>query len=338
MQPEPTDFAAPHASQPSALTVVLATRDRSELLESALAALSGAIRPIDEILVVDSASQDKERVRALAARAGTRFLRCDAPGACRARNAGWRAARNELVAFIDDDCLPRPGWGAAMVSALCRPERPDFVTGRVVAGAPREQRGQLALSLTERDEPATFEADGDIATMGHGANMGWRQDALEAIKGFDEALGPGAPLRAAEDHDAFWRVLRRGGMGIFDPAVVVEHSQWRNRRAQLRAYYGYGVGSGALAAKRRRLGSDGDREAAPLGPRAVARLVAGLAWREGLLAVGRSVADHYEMGALAESVKFAGSLEGVARSWRRELVAGHYRTAVAMGSAGATHC
>ncbi len=33
------------------------------------------------------------------------------------RNLGWRAARAELVAFIDDDCRADPGWLEALVIA-----------------------------------------------------------------------------------------------------------------------------------------------------------------------------------------------------------------------------
>src|SRR3546814_14989469 len=41
-----------------------------------------------------------------------------APG----RNAGWRAARAPVVAFIDDDCTPAPGWVAALARAFARNE------------------------------------------------------------------------------------------------------------------------------------------------------------------------------------------------------------------------
>lgn len=317
--------AAPPAAGPDdrPVTVVLATRDRPELLRGALAAVGGSLRPGDQVVVVDSASRDP-RVGEVALAAGATVVRCDRPGTCRARNAGMRASTTELLAFLDDDCLPRPGWIAGLVAALCRPPHPGFVTGRVLPGGEAPGRAQLALSVLEAETAAEFGPEDDPAVMGHGANMAWRRDALESIGGFDEALGPGAPLRAAEDHDAFWRALRAGCTGWFEPSAVVEHRQWRTRRAQLEAYYGYGVGSGAVAVKRWRLGGP-DGSARALGAAAALRLgTRHLVWEQGVLPAARNLVRGYEMGVLAELVKTAGSVRGEARARRMGLVDGHF--------------
>src|SRR3546814_2372804 len=52
-----------------------------------------------------------------------------APG----RNAGWRAARAPVVAFIDDDCTPEPGWVAALARAFARNDRLGVAQGRTQA-------------------------------------------------------------------------------------------------------------------------------------------------------------------------------------------------------------
>src|SRR5207245_7591311 len=39
-------------------------------------------------------------------------------GPAAARNAGWRAANGEVIAFTDDDCIPEPGWLLAGIAAL----------------------------------------------------------------------------------------------------------------------------------------------------------------------------------------------------------------------------
>jgi glycosyltransferase involved in cell wall biosynthesis len=36
---------------------------------------------------------------------------CDSGrGAARARNMGWRRAHAVWIVFVDDDCVPQPGW------------------------------------------------------------------------------------------------------------------------------------------------------------------------------------------------------------------------------------
>lgn len=314
----------PRLSASPPITVVIATRDRIILLRDALEAIRASLRRHDRVIVVDSASQGmgaQDTARA----AGATVVRCEEPGTCRARNAGWRAATTDVVAFTDDDCLPEPGWVEALSRSFASDSEPDFVTGRIVPDAPTTKRAQLSLSVHLAAEPATFDGDADVETLGHGANMAWRREALERIGGFDELLGPGAPLRAAEDQDVFWRALRLGCVGRFEPDAVVVHRQWRGRARQLRAYYGYGVGSGAFALKRLELDdtapgsrpSPGERRSLHVGAR---RLI----WGRGRSAVARSLADHYEMGVLAEVAKLAGALRGARIAMRMPLVDGHF--------------
>jgi len=319
----------PPPSEGPPITVVVATRDRPALLAGALGALKGSLRPGDRAIVVDSASVDR-RVRDVAEAAEVDLVVCERPGACRARNAGLHAATTDIVAFTDDDCRPGPGWVAALASAFAGAPGLDFVTGQVLSDAPAGGRAQLALSVLESSVAVSFGAGDEPSGMGHGANMAWRKAALEAIGGFDETLGPGAPLHAAEDHDVFWRALSNGAAGRFDPSAVVVHHQWRSRRGQLTAYYGYGVGTGAIEVKRRRVvgGTFGAARgvlAPPLGIGRTASLVTGrLLWHDGIGAIARNLASGYEMGALAEGMKLAGALRGVLLSRRMALVDGRF--------------
>lgn len=238
-----------------------------------------------------------------------------------ARNVGWRAASTELVAFTDDDCLPDPRWLEAVVETFGKDPSVGFVTGQVVPEVPDRPRAWLHLSVTSRTEPATFGSGDDPTEVGHGANMAWRRSALEQIGGFDEALGPGTPLRAAEDVDAFGRLLHEGGTGAFNPESIVTHRQWRGRARQLRVYVGYGVGSGALLVKGWRLCSGDD---VPRSRGGVLRRGRELIWSHGLEGILHSVAQRYPMGVVAQLAMFAGTVLGVLRAYRLELVDGHF--------------
>ncbi len=309
-----------------AVTVVVATRDRPVLLAEALAAIRRSLRKDDRLVVVDSASRDP-RVRAVAESAGATVLRCDLPGACRARNMGVRAASTEVVAFTDDDCLPAPDWVPAVSAAFAANADVAFVTGRVTVDEPISGRMQLGLSIHDVAVPTDVNAGSDVSKIGHGANMAWRRGQLEAIGGFDEGLGPGTPLRAAEDHDLFWRALRAGMTGAYDPGVVVRHRQWRGRSDQLRTAYGYGVGAGALAVKQWRLDqTEGPEDQVVPMPRWAGLRVAAheLGWRQGLVPMARSAAEGYAMGVLSDAVKLAGSLRGASLARALPMEAGRY--------------
>lgn len=228
--------------------MVVCTRDRPLLLRGALEALRDTLRPEDEVVVVDSASSS-EQPRTVAEGLGFRVARCARPGLSRARNLGVAVTSRPLVAFTDDDCRPRPDWLAVTEQAFSDPSV-GLVTGRVLAS------GNVAgtrLSTRTAADRMRFSGAVRPGLVGHGANMALRRTVLERLGGFDELLGAGGPLRAADDWDVFWRVLRIGLDAVYEPESVVTHDQWRRSSAALRVRYGYAVGAGALGVKALRL-------------------------------------------------------------------------------------
>ena len=236
------------ASPRPALTVVVPTRDRPGLLAACLSALRTAVGPADEVLVVDSASQEPEAVRAVVEAAGASYLRADLPGTSRARNAGWVAARHGLVVFTDDDCLPQPGWADAYAAALASDDA-GFAWGPVTVPA-----GRAGVAEVEADGPTRARPGDDVTHLGASCNLAVRRQLLQATGGFDERLGPGTPLRAAEDRDLLARLLLTGAKGVLVPGAVVVHDPWRSRAELVRLHHSYGLGSGALAGKLRTMG------------------------------------------------------------------------------------
>ena len=293
-----------------AVSVVIATRDRPALLRAALGAVGRSLRPGDDVIVVDSASRPSaaDAVAGVAAEAGARLVRCDRPGTSRARNTGARAASAAVVAFTDDDCLPEPDWLAALAEAFERHPGLGFVTGAVAPGRRADGTAPTGVPLSTEtgNSSRAFGADDDPDVLGHGANMAWDRAALLRMGGFDEAFGPGAPLQAAEDHEAFWRALRTGLSGRYEPGAAVVHSQWRGTWGQMRSYYGYGVGSAGLFVKRRRTEA---------GLSTVGRYL----WTRGVAPIGHTLSGGYERGAAVEAAKLAGMVHGVLRSRRLEV-------------------
>jgi GT2 family glycosyltransferase len=271
------DAHGPDARPPVA--VVVATRDRADLLEGALSALLAVLRPQDELLVVDSASEGPETVE-LCAELKVRCLRVGEAGTSHARNAGLTATVAPLVAFTDDDCRPAEGWTAALAGAFADP-RVGLVTGRVLP----DQDVPAPVSLELSTEARAFSAP-----VGHGANCCFRREALLAVGGFDERLGPGTPGRAAEDVEAFRRVLAAGWQGWYEPSAVVVHLQWRSRGASVRRAYAYGVGQAS---------SGGTFRTA--------------VWRDALLPAARDVRSGYATGAASGLLRAAGAVRGLAR-------------------------
>ena len=277
--------------------MIVCSRDRPDLLRDALTAIRGTVRPGDEAIVVDSASEG-DGTRRVAEEAGLRVVRCDLPGASRARNAGAAATSQPLLAFTDDDCRPEPGWLSAVEEGFSGDRTVGFVTGRVLA----DRDDGAHLSVIDDDTERRFEAGDDPITMGHGANLAVRRVAFEAVRGFDERLGAGAPFRACEDKDVFWRLLRAGWAGRYLPDAVVVHEQWRSRAETVATRFSYGIGDGAFAAKVARLDGGGG-----------ARLLGDRVWRQGVRLAARDLRAGFELGAAGDLASAAGVVVGAVR-------------------------
>jgi GT2 family glycosyltransferase len=282
------------------IAAVVCSRDRPQLLAGCLAALAPQLRAGDDRVVVDSASVDAAAVRAVAEAAGFRLVRVDRPGLSVARNAGIAAvdaAATPVVAFTDDDCVAGDRWAARIAAPFADPAV-GFVTGSVAS----DRDARLPIAVTAPGATARrFGPGHDPTRCGHGANMAFRVEALDAVGRFDESLGAGSRLRAAEDADAFWRLLDAGWAGAFDPDVRVTHAQWRSTSEALRTSYGYGIGLGALASKGLRRRQAGARRLLRVG-----------LWDNGLRRAGADLRAGYQTGAASSFVRAAGVAVGAA--------------------------
>jgi len=232
------------------VSVVVATRNRSDWLDDCLATLvAQRTDRVVEFVVVDNASTDAtaDVVRSWAARDDrVRLVAEPNLGLSRAKNAGLSAAAGDVVLFTDDDVVVDGGWAQALADCLDDHPETGFVTGRIEAPGDEVPRREVALKR-ER-EPQVFDAT-SIGNLGHSASMATRRDVLEAIGGFDEALGAGGPFRSAPEADFFDRVLSAGWTGRYEPGAVAYHEQWRTHEELVSLDYGYGYGNGARLSK-----------------------------------------------------------------------------------------
>jgi mycofactocin glycosyltransferase len=241
-----TDAGLAHPRPPALaarpdVTVLIPVRDRAGLLDRCLAAV-GTGYPV---VVVDDGSADPAAVAAVAAGHGATLIRRDAsggPGA--ARNTGLATVTTELVAFLDSDCVPGPGWIEALAA--------HFADPAVAAAAPRMRavpggrdwaaRYTTAACCLDLGPAQARVVPGTRVSYVPTAALLARRPALPG-PGFDPAL------RFGEDVDLVWRLHAAGWRVRYDPSVQVRHHEPAGWPALLARRFRYGTSAAPLAAR-----------------------------------------------------------------------------------------
>jgi mycofactocin glycosyltransferase len=202
---------------PQDVTVVIPVRDRPAELARCLAGLSvGA--GLAAVIVVDDASGDPAAVARIAAAAGARTLRRTVnggPGA--ARNTGLAAADTPLVAFVDSDCVPSPGWLDALL--------PHFADPAVGAAAPRivpDAPGRTWLARYE-GASSTLDMGARASVVRPGSRVPYVPGAALVVRKAAAGAGFAEDMQVGEDVDFVWRLAADGWRVRYEPAAAMRH-------------------------------------------------------------------------------------------------------------------
>lgn len=263
----------------SSVTVIVCaySLSRLELLMRAVTAASEQLRDGDEIVVVVDHNQTLlEAARTALADGGiapgliprVRTVPSEnRRGLSGARNAGIAAANGELIAFLDDDAIPRPGWLDKLTEAFADPD--VIGTGGIAAPAwetrppawlPAEFLWVVGCSYRGLPETVS-EIRNPI-----GANMAFRRSAIREAGGFTDGIGRvgRTPLGCEETEFAIRAARITGGRIVHEPDALVDHRVTADRMTARyffrrcwaegisKAFVSKLIGNGAATASERR--------------------------------------------------------------------------------------
>lgn len=223
------DLAAP---QRPVISVVITSHDlaRFDMLAEAIESVKRQHYPAVQIVVAIDHDPDLERVVRRNYPDLTVVCTDTQRGAPGARNVGVLAADGDVVAFLDDDAIARPGW----LSELARLyEEHDALAagGRLVPRWPDDGPAWWLpdeyLWLVGATHPGFNDGDREgVVRNTFGSNISFRREVFLELDGFDEAVvgRRGDRQLQAGETDLAQRLREEYDRGVrYSAAAVVEH-------------------------------------------------------------------------------------------------------------------
>jgi cellulose synthase/poly-beta-1,6-N-acetylglucosamine synthase-like glycosyltransferase len=210
------------------ISVYIPAYNSAEFLSRAIVGLLAQTLPADEILVIDDGSRDATAEIAARYPGVTLVRHPHNRGLGAARNTGFSTARNELVASLDADCVPDPGWLAGLVRHFDDPKVAG-VGGRLIEGNQRTvaDRWRCAHMPQEwGDQPL------HNPRFLFGCNNMFRKSAVREAGGYDESMRTNG-----EDTDISKRLRDKGWNLLYDPEPLVVHLRHDTARSILDTYW-----------------------------------------------------------------------------------------------------
>jgi len=221
----------PGAARTPMVSIVICAYNAEPTIRACLESLTRLDYPNFEVVIVDDGSCDRTAEIALDF-AQLRLIRQPNRGLGIARNVGASAARGEIIAYTDSDCVVDPHWLTLMMRAM---HDGGFDGCGGPNYAPHEAGRIQACVAASPGAPCQVLIGDNLAEHLAGCNIVLTRAALDRVGGFDPQF-----TAAGDDVDLCWRMLERGLRLGYCPAAFV----WHFRRNTITAYYrqqrGYG--------------------------------------------------------------------------------------------------
>jgi glycosyltransferase involved in cell wall biosynthesis len=214
------------------LSVIICTHNRYHTLGDAIASIEIQDCPATdfELIVVDNSSDRIARqtfIDESDISCQHQIIAEEVAGLSRARNIGVRAARGEIVAFMDDDARAGGQWVVQLIDAFDRHLRAGIVGGPVRPIWPSTRPPWLHpwlegyLTIVDRGPDVRLLQESEWLA---GTNIAFRRKPLIDVGLFNENLGRiGKLLLSNEELSVSTKLREAGYTMLYDPTIEMFH-------------------------------------------------------------------------------------------------------------------
>jgi glycosyltransferase involved in cell wall biosynthesis len=236
------DAALPHRALPKTpfVSVIVCSYNGAKTLAACLESLGKINYPNYEVVLVDDGSTDNTREIAEQF-PHVRYIYQTNHGLSHARNTGAAAAKGDVFAYTDSDCMADGDWLYYLIGTLVTD---DFAGVGGPNVTPPAQNWIQACVAAAPGGPSHVLLTDTVAEHIPGCNMAFYRWAFEGVGGFDVEYH-----KAGDDVDFCWRLQQSGGVIGFSPTALVWHHRRFTLRAFLKQQEGYGEAESLLRFK-----------------------------------------------------------------------------------------
>jgi GT2 family glycosyltransferase len=234
--------ALPHRPlpEPPFVSVIVCSYNGAKTLAACLDSLSKLNYPDYEVILVDDGSTDNTADIAEQF-PHVRYIYQRNHGLSHARNTGAAAAKGEVFAYTDSDCMADVDWLYYLIGTLVSGEFAGVGGPNVTPPAKNWIQACVAGSP---GGPSHVLLTDTVAEHIPGCNMAFYRWAFENVGGFDAEYH-----KAGDDVDFCWRLQQAGFVIGFSATAIVWHHRRFTLRAFLKQQEGYGEAESLLRFK-----------------------------------------------------------------------------------------
>lgn len=202
------------------ITVIISTKNRPNMLNECLNSVMRNNYSNFDVIVIDSSDlkENAEKSKLICKKHKSNYFYLPGKGKSYACNLGVSKSDAEIIAFTDDDCIVPANWLETIEKIFQKyPEiacivGKGFEKAKIKVDYPYKHKLIFHTKMWRRfDIP------------GIGACAAIKRKTFNSVKGFNENMGPGAKIPAAEDKDLAIRILKKGFKLYYDPGFTVNH-------------------------------------------------------------------------------------------------------------------
>lgn len=228
------------------ISILISTRNRPSQLKECLNSIFVNTYKNFEVLIIDQStnSETKDIVKKFDSKKII-YEKIEEKGKAKALNKMIKTAKNEILAFTDDDCIVDKHWLEEINRSFQEQPQISGVFGNAYPYEPEKHPFEICPALFKTNNESAFHQASIVhyKVLGQGNNMSLRKSVINEVGNFNEWLGTGSISRAGEEGDLIFKILLNGHTLITNPKIIVFHNRWltKSKESLQQSYYSRGI-------------------------------------------------------------------------------------------------